>query len=83
LSNPLDSGIQSERVVVDTGVVLSRIIRPDSTPARAFEAALLSGPLLVSAATLQELKTVLLRPKFDSYVSIGLRMKFFDDFQGL
>lgn len=80
MSDPTPLNTKPRRVVVDTGVILSRIIFPDSTPAKAFQLALLSGPLLVSTQTLLELKTVLLRPKFDRYAALALRLHFFEEF---
>jgi putative PIN family toxin of toxin-antitoxin system len=64
------------RVVVDTGVLVSRLLVPHSTPARAVRRTIDECLLLVSPATLDELADVLARSEFDSYVSIAERQEF-------
>lgn len=65
-----------ERVVVDTNALVSRLLVPDSTPARAVGKAVREVRLLVSEATLEELADVLARPKFDPYVTVSERQEF-------
>ena len=65
-----------ERVVVDTNVFASRLLRFDSVPGRAAEKAIHESNLLVSHATMTELADVLAQPKFDRYVTVGQRMQF-------
>ena len=60
--------MKSERVVLDTNVLISGLLSTTSTPARAVEHAISNGQLVASAATLRELMTKLLSPKFDRYV---------------
>ncbi|MCB1883653.1 MAG: putative toxin-antitoxin system toxin component, PIN family [Geminicoccaceae bacterium] len=62
--------------VLDTNVVVSRLLAPASVPARAVDGAL-QGGVLVSEATLQELAKVLARPKFDPYATRDERERFF------
>lgn len=69
--------MRPERVVVDTNVFISAILITGSVPARALDKAL-DGQLLVSAATLTELATKLLLPKFDRYVAREKRMALLD-----
>ncbi len=57
------------RWVVDTNVLVSRLLMPGGTAARALDHALACGVLLVSEAMLAELVEVLSRRKFDPYVS--------------
>ncbi|MBI4756147.1 MAG: putative toxin-antitoxin system toxin component, PIN family [Betaproteobacteria bacterium] len=71
----------ARRVVFDTGVLVSAAILPESTPALALEKALLHFELCVSDATLAELATVLLRPKFDRYAAADLRTVFIEGFR--
>lgn len=66
----------ARRVVFDTGVLVSAAILPESTPALALEKAWLHFELCVSAATLAELETVLMRSKFDRYASAAIRQAF-------
>ena len=62
--------------VLDTNLLISRLLVPSGTAAKAVDHALGRGILLVSEATLQELVTVLGRSKFDSYVSHEDRQQF-------
>jgi len=64
------------RFVVDTNVLVSRLLAPSSTAARAVDQALAHGNLLGSEETLAELAEVLARPKFDPYVSREDRREF-------
>jgi putative PIN family toxin of toxin-antitoxin system len=54
-------------VVVDTGVLISRLLTPSSTAAQATELAIRQFSLLFSSETLAELQQVLTRKKFDRY----------------
>ena len=65
-----------ERIVVDTNALVSRLLLPDSVPARAVHKAVTEARLLVSDATLMELADVLSRAKLDPYVSIADRQQF-------
>ena len=60
--------MKRDRVVLDTNVLISGLLSTTSTPARAVERAISDGQLLASTATLRELMTKLLSPKFDRYV---------------
>ena len=65
-----------ERVVVDTNVFVSRLLRFDSVPGRAAEKAIHHAILLVSQSTMSELADVLAQAKFDRYVTIEQRLQF-------
>ncbi len=65
------------RVVVDTNVLVSRLLLPDSVSARAVRHIVDTGRLLASDATLTELADVLSRDKFDRYVDLADRQAFF------
>jgi uncharacterized protein len=65
-----------ERVVVDTNVFVSRLLRFDSVPGRATEKAIHHAILLVSQSTLIELADVLAQAKFDRYVTVEQRLQF-------
>ena len=65
-----------ERIVADTNLLISRLLVPQSVPARAVRKAVDEGQLLVSDATLEELADVLSRAKFDPYVSLEDRQAF-------
>lgn len=64
------------RIVIDTNVLVSRLLVPHSLPARAVRHAADHGRLLVSEATLMELADVFARPKFDAYMSVAERRQF-------
>ena len=64
------------RFVVDTNVLVSRLLAPRSTAAKAVDVALAQGSLLGSDETLAALAEVLARPKFDPYVSREDRRDF-------
>lgn len=71
----------ARRIVIDTGVLVSAAIRPESVPALAFEKALLHFDVCVSEETVNELETVLLRPKFDNYAALEVRKSFIEGFR--
>lgn len=64
------------RVVIDTNVLISRLLLAQSVPARAVDRALKDMEVVVSEATVQELADVLSRNKWDRYVSIEDRQEF-------
>ena len=66
----------ARRIVMDTGVLVSAAIRPQSIPALALEKALLQFEVCVSHDTFLELETVLRRPKFDRYLAAPQREAF-------
>lgn len=63
-------------IVLDTGVLVSAAIRPDSVPALALEKALLNFQVCASRETLGELETVLRRDKFERYAPLVQREAF-------
>ena len=65
------------RVVVDTNVLISRLLLPASVSARAVRQIVDNSQLLASEATLTELADVLSRDKFDRYVDVSDRQAFF------
>ena len=65
------------RFVADTNLIISRLLLPNSKPAKAFTKAQKGGDVLVSDSTLSELAQVLARPKFDKYLSQEDRKRFF------
>ncbi|HYA23397.1 MAG TPA: putative toxin-antitoxin system toxin component, PIN family [Terriglobales bacterium] len=65
----------TDRVVVDTNVLVSRLLLPQSIPAQAVRRAL-DSTLLFSEATMNELADVLSRAKFDPYIARRDREQF-------
>lgn len=64
------------RWVLDTNILVNRLLMPGGTAARAVDRALALGVPLVSDDTLDELAGVLARPRFDRYVSLADRQHF-------
>jgi putative PIN family toxin of toxin-antitoxin system len=64
------------RCVVDTNVLVSAIVFPPSVPRQAVDKALSDDVLLFSEFTMDELKEVLFRSKFDPYVTREERILF-------
>jgi uncharacterized protein len=65
-----------QRIVVDTNVLISRLLASDSVPGQAVRTARREGRLLVSEATMNELAGVLSRAKLDRYISLEDRKQF-------
>jgi putative PIN family toxin of toxin-antitoxin system len=66
------------RFVADTNILISRFVFLNSVPAQALRRATETGDLLISTETLEELGSVLFRPKFDNYISRSRRLAFYE-----
>jgi len=64
-----------QRVVLDTNVLVSAALRPQSTPRHALNLAIARDQLAMSADALDELIRVLQLPKFDRYAPPADRME--------
>src|SRR5258708_13467451 len=64
------------RYVFDTNVVVSALLFENSSPGKAFYAGLECGELLLSTATVLELRELLRRKKFDRYLTPEQRDQF-------
>lgn len=62
--------------VIDTNVLISRLLAPRGIAAQAVDRGLGGGIMLASEATLEEVAAVLSQPKFDPYVSANERQRF-------
>jgi putative PIN family toxin of toxin-antitoxin system len=67
----------SARVIIDTNVLISRLLLPQSVAGRAVSRLVKNTRLLVSEDTLAELAQTISREKFDRYVSLEDRREFF------
>ena len=65
-----------QRVVLDTNVIVSAVLFPLSPPGRVFDYAFQHSVVLHCEATLNELATVLERPRFNRYVTTLRREEF-------
>ena len=59
------------RVVPDTNVVVSSLLRPESIPAQALSRAIVHDQIIASTASLAELTEVLRRPKFSRNLALA------------
>lgn len=64
------------RVVIDTSTLIGAVLLPDSIPQQALQEAVVCGELCASKATLQELESVIRRPKFNRYLPLDARSAF-------
>jgi len=67
----------SARVIVDTNVLISRLLVPHSVAGRVVSRLIKITRLLVSEDTLAELAQTISRDKFNPYVSLEDRQEFF------
>uniref|UniRef100_E6QKD2 PIN domain-containing protein n=1 Tax=mine drainage metagenome TaxID=410659 RepID=E6QKD2_9ZZZZ len=68
------------RFVLDTNVIVSGVLQPESAPRRAMLEAQQRGQLLASQDTLDELQNVLSRSRFDRLASAAKRAQLFDEY---
>ena len=66
------------RIVIDTGVLISAAIQPQSVSALALKKAWLLFDVCASQSTLAELRRVVLADKFDAYRPHASREQFVD-----
>ena len=64
------------RVVVDTNVIISAFLKPESLPRQVFDRILSEQTLLLSPDTTHELHQRLLDRRFDPYVTREIRLGF-------
>lgn len=64
------------RVVFDTSTLVSAVLRSPSLPGKAFNLALQNCVICISDSTLEELRIVLARDKFDRYMGKTERLQF-------
>ena len=68
--------MKTNRIVIDTNVIVSALIFSKSTTMQAFREAKQNGLILISAEILSELIDVLSRQKFERYLSKEIRQDF-------
>jgi len=68
-------------LVCDTNLLVSAAIFPNSVPARAYDKAVSHYSLVASIETLSELHEVINRPKFDKYIQLTSRLRFFETYR--
>lgn len=73
----------TRRVVLDTSVLVSRILLPESVPARVVSQAVREAVVLISDELAAEIFEVLSRPKFAAYVDPGDARSFVQTLGGI
>ena len=79
-SQPFSRMMTPERVVIDTNVLISYLLLPDSPANRAVRHLFRESKILTSDDMLKELAVVLARSKFDNYISLNDRRNFLRKF---
>ena len=69
--------------VIDTNTLISAFLFRYSNPGSALEKAIKNGKVLSSSETFDELSEVLLRPKFDKYISLEQKLAVLKYFKEL
>ena len=75
--------MSQSRFVLDTNLIVSAALFKQSVARQAFEKAITTGDILLSDALQAELSEVMLRQKFDRYVSLETRLRFLSGFISL
>lgn len=69
--------------VIDTNILISAVILPNSKARKALNKARKEGRIVVSQKSADEFTEVLIRPKFDKYLPLDIRLEIIDDFISL
>jgi uncharacterized protein len=69
--------------VIDTNTLISAFVFKYSNPRKAFEKAIKKGEVFASLKTYNEFSEVLLRPKFDKYISLEEKLLALKEFKEL
>ncbi len=68
-------------IVFDTNTLISAMLFPTSVPFKAFQKGLIQGEVVYSIDTLNEIKTVSKRTKFDKYNTYETRQFIVDEYE--
>lgn len=69
--------------VIDTNTLISAFLLANSTSRKAIDKAISKGIIAVSNETLNEFSDTFIRPKFDKYISLDLRLEIIEQFKFL
>lgn len=69
--------------VFDTNILISAFILPHSTARKALNKARKNGVIIISSESADEFTEVFIRPKFDKYLPLEIRLEIIDDFISL
>ncbi len=67
--------------VVDTNILISAVLFKNSGIRKTFDNVIETGKIAASLETFSEFREVLLRPKFDRYVSLESKLSVLKDFE--
>lgn len=73
--------MKNKNLVFDTNSLISALLIPTSVSRQALDKAIETGTLIFSKETLQELNDVLIRSKFDKYVTLNKRLEYISRFE--
>jgi uncharacterized protein len=73
--------VKTKRFIFDTNCLISALLIPTSVNRKALNKIKGNGLLIYSEETIQELDEVIVRSKFDKYVSIEKRLEFIRQFR--
>lgn len=71
--------MRNELFIFDTNTIVSAFLAGNSVPAFAFDRARKEGHIVMCQEVYQEISNVLVRPKFDKYLNITIRMSLLED----
>lgn len=74
---------KTDLFVIDTNVLISAFILPDSITRKALNKARKDGFVTISKESADEFTEVFIRPKFDKYLPLEVRLEIIDDFISL
>jgi putative PIN family toxin of toxin-antitoxin system len=74
---------RSNSFVIDTNILISAFILPNSVSRKALDKARKKGKVMISEATAAEFTEVFIRPKFDKFLPLETRLEIIDDFISL
>jgi putative PIN family toxin of toxin-antitoxin system len=75
--------MRNDLFIIDTNALISAFLFPHSTTKMAYNKAMRLGKLSASIETYNELCEVLVRPKFDKYISLKTRLLIINEIKGL
>lgn len=73
----------TKRYVFDTNTLVSSFLLPGSVARQALNLARQTGHIVLSKVTADEFKGVFVRPKFDRYLPLAIRLEIIESFDSL
>ena len=73
--------MNSQKIVIDTNIIISAVLMPASRPRQALDLARKSSLILMSQSVWLELSSVFHRPKFNKYITPQERNDFLEELE--